>query len=57
MKTPIRIKLLKNFQVDYKGHIVFNHGWENCLPGNYEWVETDNKANVITDSTNKIQKK
>ena len=56
-------KLLKNFQVDYKGHIVFNHGWENCLPGNYEWVETNakmmneelskpyEKKNMITEHT------
>ena len=32
-------RLLKNFQVIHHGHIVYNHGWEKCVPDNYEWVQ------------------
>ena len=31
--------LLANFQVINHGHVVFNRGWENCVPNNFEWVQ------------------
>lgn len=31
--------LLENFQVINHGHMVFNRGWENCVPNNFEWVQ------------------
>ena len=55
--------LLKMFQVIYNSHIVFNRGWEKCIPDNYEWVKKGaeiinnelskpyEKKNKITEST------
>ena len=55
--------LLKMFQVIYHSHIVFNRGWEKCIPDNYEWVKKGaeiinnelskpyEKKNKITEST------
>ena len=51
------------FQVIYHSHIVFNRGWEKCIPDNYEWVKKGaeiinnelskpyEKKNKITEST------
>ena len=51
--------LLKNFQVINNGHIVFNRGWENCVPNNYQWVEEEAKKmykvlNTPYEKKNKI---
>ena len=51
--------LLKNFQVINHGHVVFNRGWENCVPNNYKWVEEEAKKmyevlNTPYEKKNKI---
>jgi NAD(P)H-dependent FMN reductase len=48
--------LLKQFNTDYRGHIVFNHGWDKCVPGNFEYVKTESEA-IYSDLSQPYEKK